>query len=582
MERGHGTRVSAMLPPAASLGDLRHAVDARFDNAWRANIVVVDDDEANVRLLERAFQRAGYERFHGFTDPVIALESIPRIDPDLVLLDLEMPGLGGLDLLRAVRSGTPPDTYLPILVITGNQDGATRRLALDQGATDFLTKPFDLDELRLRSRNLIEGRLMHSALAMRVDALGAALAEREEALERTQHEQAQMSASLARAAGLSVPEEIAAALCADLASVTRARYVTLLLFESPERAMSYVAHGRRSDADVGYAIPVARSRELWQRASAGPWVEADLLGRARGSDAAQLWAAGWRSALYAPLRFEDELLGLLSVGTTKRRTADTLARDLPSVVRYATVAGALLGRALALRRQAVDARRSIESIIERAAFMPVAQPILSLVDKQVVGYEALTRFSTGARPDQLFAQAARLGLGPRLELATMEAAVRMADQLPAGAWLSVNVSPEVVLSRGPLIEVLSRCSRQLVVEITEHAPVDDYAALRAAARALGDARVAVDDAGAGFASMQHVVELQPDIVKLDISLVRGVDADPVRQGLVAGMVHFAGRTGIHLIGEGIETEAELRTLAGLGVHLGQGYLLGRPQAIAPS
>lgn len=121
----------------------------------------------------------------------------------------------------------------------------------------------------------------------------------------------------------------------------------------------------------------------------------------------------------------------------------------------------------------------------------------------------------------------------------------------------------------------------VVLEITEHAAIADYAALRDAIAGLGyPVRLSVDDAGAGFASFRHIVELRPDYVKIDIGLVRAIDADPVRAALVAGMVYFALRTDAELIAEGIETDAELATLRSLAVDLGQGYLLGRPAPIA--
>lgn len=545
-----------------------------------ARIAAIDDEPANLRLLERAFEQAGYRHFEGFTDPVQALDVLASSDPDLVLLDIEMRPLGGLEVLGTLRARALPDAYLPILVMTGDQDRATRRRALDLGATDFLTKPFDLAEMLLRSRNLIEARLLHAALATRIGTLGSELEEHRQALESATTERAAVAASLGRVSGLELPEEIGAALCADLASVIGARFVTLLVFETHDRAVAFVAHGARSSTDVGYTIPADRSRELWQRASVGPWVEAEVAPPERGRDGERLAAAGWRSAIYAPLRSGEELLGLLSVGSATRRPPEALARDLPCVVQYATVAGALLGRSLALRRQAADARRSIELIIRLRALTPVFQPIVSLSNTTLVGQEALTRFTDGTRPDQRFAEAASVGLGVELEMAAIEAALDAAERLPVDTWLSLNLSPAVVLAGAGLADALRRCPRPLVVELTEHARVEDYAQLRAALRALGPGvRIAVDDAGAGYASMQHVVELQPDFVKLDISLVRGIDRDPARQALVAGMCFFAQRAGLRLIGEGIESDAELRTLAALGVPLGQGYLLGRPRAV---
>ena len=115
-----------------------------------------------------------------------------------------------------------------------------------------------------------------------------------------------------------------------------------------------------------------------------------------------------------------------------------------------------------------------------------------------------------------------------------------------------------------------------MLEITEHEIVGDYDAFRATVRSLGrDVRLAVDDAGAGVANFGHIIDLGPDIVKLDQSLIRGVNAHLGRQALIVGMRYFSGASGCRLVAEGVETEAEA-TLAGLGVEFGQGYLFGRP------
>ena len=128
---------------------------------------------------------------------------------------------------------------------------------------------------------------------------------------------------------------------------------------------------------------------------------------------------------------------------------------------------------------------------------------------------------------------------------------------------------------GTAAEVVAGAHRAVVIEITEHARIESYPALREAFRST-DARVAVDDAGAGFASLRHILELRPDIVKLDIGLVRGIDGDPARQAMAAGLCEFAEQTGTTLIAEGIETEAEAEAVRCLGVRYLQGYLLGRP------
>jgi EAL domain-containing protein (putative c-di-GMP-specific phosphodiesterase class I) len=121
--------------------------------------------------------------------------------------------------------------------------------------------------------------------------------------------------------------------------------------------------------------------------------------------------------------------------------------------------------------------------------------------------------------------------------------------------------------------------RPIVLEITEQVAIADYGATRNGLAALGpNVRLAVDDAGAGYASMRHILELAPDLVKLDISLVRHIVADPARQALIAGMGYFAVKRRMRLMAEGVETAAELDTVRSLGISYGQGYRLGRPRS----
>ena len=150
--------------------------------------------------------------------------------------------------------------------------------------------------------------------------------------------------------------------------------------------------------------------------------------------------------------------------------------------------------------------------------------------------------------------------------------------IPSDVLLAVNASPATILS-GRLPAMLDSLPlRRISIEITEHAPVDDYEALRAALaplRAQG-VRIAIDDAGAGYASFQHIIQVKPDAIKLDIGLTRDINIDPARRALAAALIYFADKTDSIIIAEGIETKAERDTLTTLGVMRGQGYFLGRP------
>ena len=143
------------------------------------------------------------------------------------------------------------------------------------------------------------------------------------------------------------------------------------------------------------------------------------------------------------------------------------------------------------------------------------------------------------------------------------------------------MSPGFIAAGDELRAILAARTRPIVLEVTEHDNVDDYGALRSAFVALGSGlRLAVDDAGAGVANFNHLVELRPQIVKVDIGLVRGVNADLTRQALIVALLHFAGATDCQVVAEGIETEAERAVLERLEIQFGQGYLFGRPAPAA--
>lgn len=208
------------------------------------------------------------------------------------------------------------------------------------------------------------------------------------------------------------------------------------------------------------------------------------------------------------------------------------------------------------------------------------QPVVDLQDRRVIGVEALARFvlQPPHPPDVWFEAAHHVGLGVDLERRTVQKALRAAASLPRHVYVAVNVSPEAVLAPGFDAMLADVAADQLVLEITEHARVDDYAALRAALAPARDrgVRIAIDDVGAGFASLRHVLRLDPEIIKLDSEITRGVEHDAGRAKLVGGLIAGASAVSTLVVAEGIETEAQLRRLLELGVRGGQGYFLGRP------
>jgi EAL domain-containing protein (putative c-di-GMP-specific phosphodiesterase class I) len=385
-----------------------------------ACVLVVDDEPANVVLLERVIRSAGIATVVSETDPSQAVRRCSEVAPDLVLLDLHMPSMDGFAVMSALRAALPDDAFVPVVVLTADTTTESRDRALSEGAKDFLTKPFDRTEVILRVRNLLETRMLYRDVQRHNASLEADLAE----------------------------------------------------------------------------------------------------------------------------RLEEE-----------RR------RSLEHEQRLARIDAALAGDALQM----------------------VFQPIADLSTGDVLGVEALARFTCEPKrpPNEWFDEAVVVGRGPQLEIAAVSAALRRLPQIPSDAFMSVNISPATVLEP-ELTHVLEGVQAdRIVLELTEHTRIDDYEPLLATLERLrdGGVRVAVDDAGAGYSGLQHVLRLRPDILKLDTTLTSGIDHDPARRALGTAMVTFAREIDAVIIAEGIETPEELETLRDLGTPWGQGFHLARPGSV---
>lgn len=264
------------------------------------------------------------------------------------------------------------------------------------------------------------------------------------------------------------------------------------------------------------------------------------------------------------------------------------ARELRMLQAIANlVASEIDAHSLALREKQARSDAVLEAIDAGYPQM-VFQPILRLADQTFMGAEALARFPAEpfSGPVEWFSWASDCGHRCLLETAAIRNAIRDYEpvwRVKTDAVLALNVSAETIIE-GDIGEAISGARPDLLIlEITEHDQIDNYDALTAALAPLRNrgVRVAVDDAGSGYASLHHVVRLTPDVIKLDISLTKAIDQDRTRIALATAFLEFARQTGSVVVAEGIETPAELAVLTGLGIHLGQGYLLAKPTP-APS
>jgi EAL domain-containing protein (putative c-di-GMP-specific phosphodiesterase class I) len=228
-----------------------------------------------------------------------------------------------------------------------------------------------------------------------------------------------------------------------------------------------------------------------------------------------------------------------------------------------------------------DRVAAMKEVIARGPSM-VFQPIVELSTSRPVGFEALARFESVLTPDRYFAEAWSLGLGTELELSAINRALEHFDLFAEDEFLAVNVSPAVMLDERFFDAVINHGHGRIVVEVTEHQPVESYEDLKVVCKRLrGEGvRIAIDDAGAGYASLHHILMLVPDIIKIDISITHDIDHDPVKRALASSLLRFSQETDLTVIAEGVETEDELRTLQTLGVPWGQGFHIGRPDPIS--
>jgi EAL domain-containing protein (putative c-di-GMP-specific phosphodiesterase class I) len=249
-------------------------------------------------------------------------------------------------------------------------------------------------------------------------------------------------------------------------------------------------------------------------------------------------------------------------------------------VRFLATLANLLVDHLDESRDLESVRGRMQRVIDTEQITIAVQPVVSLRDGSCLGIEALSRFSA-TNPSDAFTAADAVGLGLELERLAVRKAWPLLDRLGDGQFLTVNLSPSstVVLSRRAM-EYDDLPLSKLVVEITEHSIITGYSTLREVLGPLRKAglRVAVDDAGAGYASLRHVVELRPDFIKIDRDLVHGLADDHARRVAVSAFVLLALDLNAMVIAEGLERPRDLAALCDLGVDAAQGYLLGRPSA----
>ncbi|WP_213004328.1 sensor domain-containing phosphodiesterase [Paractinoplanes toevensis] len=291
---------------------------------------------------------------------------------------------------------------------------------------------------------------------------------------------------------------------------------------------------------------------------------------------------GIRSFISVPVQLHDGTVYGTFCGAGFAADPQLTERDRALMTVLAHAAALIIEPEVARERRHAGITSRLRPILDRGGPVVLLQPIVDLANGRRVGTEALSRFPQewNRPPDECFAEAALIGERESLEIAALRGA---AAYLPdVSGYIAMNISPATLFTPEGVEFLAGLPLDRVVLELSEHDPIDDYDHLRAVLaplRARG-MRLAIDDAGAGFSSLRHIVATAPDVIKLDRSIVAGVAGDPVLAVVVRSLVQLAGAVGAKTVAEGIETETDADALAGLGVDLGQGWLFDRATTAA--
>ncbi len=290
-----------------------------------------------------------------------------------------------------------------------------------------------------------------------------------------------------------------------------------------------------------------------------------------------------RSHMSVPIRLRDGRVHGMFCCLGFQPNSSLNTRDLQMMKVFADLTAFEIDRDLEVQKVVADKTTRIQNVMAQKDIAIHYQPIFGITSNRVVGFESLSRFTAEPKrpPNEWFAEAAEVGLAIELEMTAIRLALSALPSLPDDIYLAINVSPETVLSGVLARDLQTAALPRIMLEITEHAAVSCYDSLLAELRPLRERgmRLAVDDAGAGYSGLQHILQLQPDLIKLDMALTRHVDLDPARKALAAALISFARDTNCTIVAEGVETASELSALRAIGASAAQGYFLGRPMPL---
>ena len=529
----------------------------------RLRILVIDDDDDLTTSVAAVLEANGYEVITA-TDGEQGLELAFTQHPHLVLLDVTMPGMDGHQVCRELQFGYTKD--IPVVFLTARTELSHMKEANRSGASAYVTKPFRSERLLQTIRDVLR-----DASAYRDDVTGLpTLAGIQVEIQRMLFDHGQLGFIYVSLGGVQALEHLQGFEVVDEVY----RVVGNALHQARGdllRGEDFISISSLGDA---FLIVLSPSREH-------AFITEDDLRMVKTRLQEKLLAQLERELESRTLRKVDLFVGYSRLTQSPKIR---FKRALLDAVASAT-------KTVEAERDEIRShlREQFDAVMAQEQVSCVFHPIVNLRDFEAIGYEILSRGPRESelhRPDALFEMARSEGRVAELDRLCRRTACRAGEHLPEHALRFINTEPLTMFlhSHGDsfvqeFVDVTPSSVRGLtVIEITENNVIDDFDRMREMVRQLRahGFRVAIDDAGAGYAGLQTMVEIEPDFIKLDMSLIRGVDTSIVKQRLVRTLRDFCREAAITLIAEGIETVRQLETLRQLGVTHGQGFLFGLP------